>query len=189
MGPNSTVVVKNMIQKKITPLTRATLESMIIVNEMIALAIKLSDEIRELRMAEAALEDEPEWSDEGEPDQGEVMIIQKEKEKIKEKTAPKKKLNSKQHQLQLAAKSSKKITEFFSKKRPAPPTTSVRFSPDEQTAADNSLSLDNNMMDWEDDVMKWEETPSLSWKEIERMERNREKAKRLGRIKIQKLCC
>ena len=78
---------------------------MIIINEMIALAIKLSDEIRELRMAEAALEDEPEWSDEGEPDQGEVMIIQKEKEKIKEKTAPKKNLNSKQHQLQLAAKS------------------------------------------------------------------------------------
>ena len=74
------------------------------VNDMIILAIKWSDESRELRMAEDAFKDEPEWSAEGEPDQGEVMIIQKEKEKekIKEKTAPKKKLNSKQHQLQRA---------------------------------------------------------------------------------------
>ena len=39
-------------------------------------------------------------------------------------------------------------------------------------------------MDWEDDMMEWEDTPSLSWKEIERMERNRKKAKRLRRIKI-----
>ena len=35
-------------------------------------------------------------------------------------------------------------------------------------------------------MMEWEDTPSLSWKEIERMERNREKAKRLRRIKIQR---
>ena len=34
MGPNNKVVVKNSIQKTITPLTRASLESMIMINEM-----------------------------------------------------------------------------------------------------------------------------------------------------------
>ena len=73
---------------------------------MIALAIKWSDERRELRIAEDALKDEPEWSVDKEPDQGEITL--KEKEQIKEKTAPKKKLTSKQQQLQQAAKNSKK---------------------------------------------------------------------------------
>ena len=44
MGPNDKVVVKNLIQKTITTLTGATLESMILINEMIALAIRWSDE-------------------------------------------------------------------------------------------------------------------------------------------------
>ena len=35
-------------------------------------------------------------------------------------------------------------------------------------------------------MMEWEDLPSLSWKEIERIEGNREKAKRLRRVKIQR---
>ena len=83
MGPNNKVVVKNLIQKTITPLTRATLESMIMINDMIALAIKWSDERRELRIAEDALKDEPEWSVDKEPDQGEIMIALKERKRSK----------------------------------------------------------------------------------------------------------
>ena len=40
------------------------------------------------------------------------------------------------------------------------------------------------MMDWEDNMMEWEDLPSLSWTEILRIEGNREKAKRLRRVKI-----
>ena len=35
-------------------------------------------------------------------------------------------------------------------------------------------------------MMEWEDPPSLSWSEIKRMEDNREKAKRLRRVKIQR---
>ena len=41
-------------------------------------------------MAEDALKDEPERSVDREPDLGEIVIILKEKEKIAEKTTPKK---------------------------------------------------------------------------------------------------
>ena len=75
---------------------------------------------------------------------------ERERENTKEMTVPKKKLTSKQQQLQQAAKNSKKITEFFSKKRPTPPTASLLFSPGEKTAANQSLSLDNTMMDWDE---------------------------------------
>ena len=51
MGPNNEVVVKNLIQKTITPLTRASLETMIIMNEMITMAVQWSEERRELKMA------------------------------------------------------------------------------------------------------------------------------------------
>ena len=95
-------------------------------------------------MPEDALEDEPEWTVDKEPDLGEGVTIlkeidtlskNKEKEKITEKTVPRKKLSTKQQQLQNAAKNSKKSTEFFSKKRLTPPTSSLLLSPCEETAA------------------------------------------------------
>ena len=110
MGPNNEVVVKNLIEKKITPHTKASLETMVIMNEMIAMATQWSEEKRELKMAEDALKDEPEWTVDDEPDDpGELAIIlkevgitskttdiEREKEKITEKTFPRKKLSSKQ---------------------------------------------------------------------------------------------
>ena len=57
MGPNNTVVSRNLVQKTITPLTRAMLESMTLMNEMIIMAIQWSEEGKELRMAEDALKD------------------------------------------------------------------------------------------------------------------------------------
>ena len=55
MGPNKEVVVKNLIQKRITPLTRVSLEAMIIMNEVISMAVQMSEEQEELKMAEEAL--------------------------------------------------------------------------------------------------------------------------------------
>ena len=123
-------------------------------------------------MAEDALKDEHEWTVDDEPDDlGELVIIleevditsktrdvEREKEKITEKTVPKTKLSPKQQQLQNAAKNSKKITEFFSKKR-QPPVVRTALREDA-------------MMDLEDNMMEWECLPSLSWTEILRMESN-----------------
>ena len=118
MGPNNEVVVRNLIQRKITPLTRASLETLVIINEMISKAVQLSGDLRELKMAEDALKDEDEWTiaDEevsnAQSNLEDLMNILKEldmesKNKNSEKPAAKKKLSQKQQQLQNAAKSSK----------------------------------------------------------------------------------
>ena len=51
-----------------------------------------------------------------------------------------------------------------------------------------SLSADlDNMLDWEDSsLMEWEDLPRLSWTEIKRIENNREKARRIRRVKVQR---
>ena len=107
----------------------------------------------------------------------EMLIILKEldiasRKKNHEKAAVKKKLSQKQQQLQNAAKSSKKITDFFSRKK-QPPVARVGRKED-------------SMMDWEDDTMEWDDFPTLGWTEILKMEKNREKAKRWRRARIQK---
>ena len=58
MGPNKEVVVKNLIQKRITPLTRVSLEALVIMNEVISMVVQLSEEQEELKLAEEALKDE-----------------------------------------------------------------------------------------------------------------------------------
>ena len=70
MGPNNTVVSRNLVQKTITPLTRTMRESMTLMNEIITMAIQWSEEGKELRMAEDALKDEPEWSLENNENRG-----------------------------------------------------------------------------------------------------------------------
>ena len=64
MGPNKEVVVKNLIQKRITPLTRVSLEALVIMNEVISMTVQISEEQEELKMAEEALKDEAEWTEE-----------------------------------------------------------------------------------------------------------------------------
>ena len=136
MGPNREVVVKNLIQKRITPLTRVSLEALVVMNEVISMAVQMSEEKEELKMAEEALKDEAEWTEEDvtveagevshvQADLEEMLTILKEldiasRKKNNEKAAVKKKLSQKQQQLQNAAKSSKKITEFFRRKKQPP---------------------------------------------------------------------
>ena len=52
----------------------------------------------------------------------------------------------------------------------------------------NSLPADlDNMMDWEDSsMMEWKDLPRLSWTEIMRIEENREKARRIRRVNVQR---
>ena len=65
MGPNKEVVVKNLIQKRITPLTRVSLEALVIVNEVISMVVQQSEEQEELQLAEEALKGEAEWPESG----------------------------------------------------------------------------------------------------------------------------
>ena len=61
LGPNNKVVVRNLVQRKITPLTRASLETLVILNNMISKAVQLYEDHRELKLAEEALMNEDEW--------------------------------------------------------------------------------------------------------------------------------
>ena len=43
MVPNREVVVKNLIQKRITPHTRVSLEALVFMNEVISMAVQMSE--------------------------------------------------------------------------------------------------------------------------------------------------
>ena len=175
------MVVRNLVQMKITPLTKASMMARFILNTMISEAVQLSADLSELQMAEEALKNEDDLTlvedevNHAQDDIEDLINILKEvdiesRNKIPDKPAPKKRLSHKQQRLQDAAKSSKKITEFFSKTR-KPPVVEKK---------------EESVMEWEDDTMEWDDLPTLSWSAIERMENNREKARRCRRAKIQK---
>ena len=175
-GPCNEVLVRNLVQMKITPLTKASMMARFILNTMISEAVQLSSDLSELQMAEEALRNEVDWTlvedevNHAQDDIEDLINILKEvdiesRNKIPDKPAPKKRLSHKQQRLQDAAKSSKKITDFFSKMR-KPPVVKKK---------------EESVMEWEDNTVEWDDLPTLSWSTIERMEKNREKVRRCRR--------
>ena len=49
-----------------------------------------------------------------------------------------------------------------------------------------TANMGASMMDWEDNMMEWDDLPTLSWSEVLKMENNREKVKRWRRAKVQR---
>ena len=181
LGPNNKVVVKNLVQRKITLLSRASLETLVIINNMISKAVQLSEDHKELKLAEEALMNDDEWKYEeaevssAQDDLADLMNILKEldiesRDKNIGKPATKKKLSRKQQQIQNAARNSKKITEFFSRKKNPP-----------------VVENEDSRMEWEDNMMEWDNLPTPGWSAIMKMEKSREQAKMWRRARVQRL--
>ena len=157
------------------------METLVIINNMISKAVQLSEDHKELKLAEEALMNEDEWKYEeaevssAQDDLADLMNILKEldiesRDKNIGKPATKKKLSQKQQQIQNAARNSKKITDFFSRKENPP-----------------VVEKEDSRMEWEDNMMDWDNLPTPGWSAIMKMEKSREKAKRWRRARIQKL--
>ena len=177
-----------LIQKKLFPLTGMTLISTIIVQELVREAVLMSIQSAEKEEYEAwsqgVLED-GEWEEEEEVIDNIIQInfrskilkevdisSKRQEEKAEKKQEALDRKKKRQSKLQTIAASLPKITSFFAKKTITRP---------EETTSPMPMDCAE-----EEDLMEWEDIPSISWSMAHQMEKSRDRARRVRRAARQK---